>query len=786
MHYHLVGIGGSGLSAIARVLLERGEFVTGSDLADSPFLEDVRNMGALVYIGHAADQIAGAEAVIVSSAVRGDNPEVAAARAQGIPVFKRVEFFGQLTEGKRTVAVAGTHGKTTTTGEIAFLLACNRLDPTFIAGGALADFLGANARAGRGEHFVIEADEYDRAFLGLNPWVAVITNLEHDHPDCYPTEEDLRGAFGQFLDRLEAGGSAVVCADSPAALDVAQAYARRGGVARLLTYAIDAPADWRAEDLQPSAEGATTFRVMRAGETLGRATVRLPGRHNVENALAALCVADLCGVAFEQAAAALPYYRGADRRFEVIGEAGGVTLVDDYAHHPSEIRATLAAARQHYPGRRVWALWQPHTYSRTRALADQFAAAFEDADRVAVLPVYRAREAYDESFSLEDLVRKMGTKEAYMIQGLDDAVAVLGRELEPGDVLITLSAGDANRVGLDLYRRLRLRAVTGEPAGGGITLPMDRLRERFGGQLKEGEPLAHHSAARLGGPADAFLEANSVEELESILTWTWEQNIPFLMLGGASNVLISDRGCRELVILNKARKFAVRPLPDSDGNTAVLWAESGAMLGAIARQTAQLGWSGLEWAVGIPGTIGGAIAGNAGAFGGDIAGCLRMADILQRRETSNAHEFRPVRATMDAAALEFDYRTSRLCRTTGCDVVLAAEFTVVRCDPAEAVRRISEFLARRKRTQPPGASLGSMFKNPPGGFAGRLIEEAGLKGRRIGNVEISLQHANFFLNLGGARAQDVLELIQLVQRSVWEQSGVHLETEIQLVGEWPA
>jgi UDP-N-acetylmuramate--alanine ligase len=785
MRYHLVGIGGSGLSAIATVLIERGDIVSGSDTADSTFLEEVRNLGAQVFIGHAPEHVAGADAVIISSAVRSDNPEVEAARAAGIPVYKRVEFFGPLTAGKRTIAVAGTHGKTTTTGEIAFLLARCGMDPTFITGGALPDFLGANARAGRGEYFVIEADEYDRAFLGLHPWLAVITNLEYDHPDCFPTERDLEAAFGEFLDRVSPEGSVVACADSEGAMRAVAAYAKRKPDARVVTYALKAQADWRAENIRTNAGGGSDFSVMHTGENLGTANSRLPGRHNVQNALAALCAMDACGVSFVRAAEALPYFRGADRRFEVMGEAGGVTIVDDYAHHPSEIRATLSAARQRFPDRRIWALWQPHTFSRTRALADSFAASFADADRVMVLPVYRAREPFDETFSLEELVRKIGPKEAYMIQGLDDAVAVLGRELTTGDVLLTLSAGDANRVGVELLRRLRSRQAIRESAAPGFVLPMGQLRTRFGDRLREGELLSFHSAARLGGPADALLEAHSAAELAELLTWAWAQNIPCVVLGASSNVLISDSGCRELVIINRARDFAVRPVAEEGGSTAILWAESGAMLGAIARQTAQQGWSGLEWAVGIPGTIGGAVAGNAGAFGGDIAGSLRVAEILQRSELGQPKGFQPVRTMMDAAALEFDYRSSRLRRMPGAGIVLSAEFSVTRCEPSEAITRIGEFLARRKRTQPPGASLGSMFKNPPGDFAGRLIEAAGLKGQHLGDAEISMQHANFFLNLGNARAEDVFGLMKLARQTVQEKFGVHLEPEIEFVGDWP-
>jgi UDP-N-acetylmuramate--L-alanine ligase/UDP-N-acetylenolpyruvoylglucosamine reductase len=785
MRYHFVGIGGSGLSAIARVLLERGDMVSGSDMEESTFVDSLRELGAQVTIGHAAENVRGAGAVIVSSAVKADNVELAEARALGIPVYKRSDFLGPLTEGKRTVAVAGTHGKTTTTGMIALILSREGIDPTFIAGGALSDFGGANARAGHGDFFVIEADEYDRAFHGLTPWIAVVTNVEHDHPDCYPTPADYEKAFGQFLERMRPDGCVIVCADSPGAIRVVEAYCRNKPELTVYSYAVNMEADWQATQIQPHAEGGTDFQVVRGGEVLGRVRIRLPGLHNVCNSLAALCVADQCGIPFPHAAKSLAQYHGADRRFEIKGEAGGVTVVDDYGHHPSEIRATLAAARQRFPERRIWALWQPHTYSRTRALAQEFAKSFSDADHVVVLPVYRAREPLDESFPIEELVKAVLNTEAHYLPGMMEAVPYLTRGLRRGDVLVMLSAGDANRIGEEVLHRLRLIEAEHRAPIRVPILPLEKLHRRFENQLQEEVPLGRLNTAKVGGLADALVEVQSAEELATAADWLWQEEIPFFVLGAGSNILFSDLGCRDLVVFNRAKKFEIRPGTNGSKDTAVLWAESGCSIGAMARQAAQLGWTGLEWAATVPGTVGGAVVGNAGAFGGDTSGSLRMVEILQRVEADNPAQFRAVRKSLRPEEMGFGYRSSLLRRNPGQAVVLSAEFALRRCDPSEAVARIGQFLARRRETQPSGSSLGSMFKNPQGDYAGRLIEAAGLKGHRMGNAEISRQHANFFINLGDAKAEDIRALLELARKMVREKFGVDLEPEIILAGDWP-
>jgi UDP-N-acetylmuramate--alanine ligase len=387
----------------------------------------------------------------VSSAVPLDNPEIAAAQARGIPVLKRADFLGRLMEGRQGVAVAGTHGKTTTTGLIAYILDQAGQDPTFIVGGVLADY-GTNARAGRGRPFVIEADEYDRMFLGLKPAVAVVTSVEHDHPDIYPTLAEMQEAFQQFVDLLPPAGMLVACARDPFARQLAQT--RRAGGRPALNYGLRHEDDWRADTLQLNGAGGYDFMVVRAGVTLGLARNRLPGEHNVLNSLAALAVVDTLGVDFNAARQALANYRGVGRRFEVKGQARGITVVDDYAHHPTAIRATLAAARHRFPGKPLWVMFQPHTYSRTRAFLPDFATAFAEADHVVVVDIFRSREPADGSVGAADIVNRMTHPDVCHIPSLAAAADYLSARLRPGDVLLTLGAGDGDWVGLEVLRTL--------------------------------------------------------------------------------------------------------------------------------------------------------------------------------------------------------------------------------------------------------------------------------------------------------------------------------------------
>lgn len=441
---HLIGIGGIGLSAIARILIARGEMVSGSDIVASSLTDELARLGAQIYIGHRAENVQDADLVLTTSAAPEDNPEIREARRRNIRIVKRYDYFPELTKGKKTIAIAGTHGKTTTTGMVATILTDAGLDPTAIVGGIIPE-LGGNARAGKGEYFVIEADEYDRAFLGLSPNIAVVTSIEMDHPDIYRDVDEIARAFHQFLESVPPDGHIIGWGDSERVLH--ELVTARAPFAR---YGFGADDSWRASDVKPNGLGGSDFEVWRENSRLGDFHLQIPGTHNVLNALAALIVADTVGVDMQRAGTTLARFRGAERRFQIKGEFRGVTLVDDYAHHPTEIRATLAAARTRFPGKCIWAVFQPHTYTRTKALLDDFAGAFGDADHVIVVDVFAAREHDSMGVSGLQIVERMRHGDACFIPSLEESAEFLKQHLTEGDVLVTLGAGDVNRIGVQL------------------------------------------------------------------------------------------------------------------------------------------------------------------------------------------------------------------------------------------------------------------------------------------------------------------------------------------------
>ena len=445
---HIVGIGGIGLSAIARILLSWGVQVSGSDLGLSNLTDELAALGARLHQGHAAENLGQATLVLVSSAVPEDNPEVLAARERGLPVLKRAHFLGEMMAGKTGIAIAGTHGKTTTTAMLAHVLTASGQDPTAIVGG-IAENLGANARSGSGPHFVIEADEYDGMFLGLRPQVAVVTHLEWDHPDCYPDLGEMISAFERFLGLVPPGGQVVACTDEPHVKELLATATLQVGV-QAIRYGTSSGADWRAGDIRRNERGGNDFCVLVNEKAYAQVSLALPGQHNAKNALGVAAVAASLGLEPEPVAAALATFRGVKRRFEIKGEAHGITVVDDYAHHPTEIRATLRAARERFGGRPLWAVFQPHTYSRTRALFDAYVSAFGDADHVLITDIYAAREKDSlglHASSLAQAIAEQRGQHARYCASLDEAVAYLSERLGSGHVLITLGAGDGYRIG---------------------------------------------------------------------------------------------------------------------------------------------------------------------------------------------------------------------------------------------------------------------------------------------------------------------------------------------------
>jgi UDP-N-acetylmuramate--alanine ligase len=444
VNIHFVGIGGIGMSGIAEVLLNLGYQVSGSDQRESDVTRRLQSLGGRIFVGHRAEQMRSADVVVISSAVKADNPEVLAAHRRDIPVIPRAEMLGELMRVKDGVAVAGSHGKTSTTTMIATILAQAGLDPTVVIGGK-AKVFGSNARLGQGEVLVAEADESDGSFRHLLPMVAVITNIDREHMDHYGTEAALREAFLDFANKVPFYGVVVVCADNPAAAALLPDLLKRH-----VTYGLSA-GDYRGEILSADAQG-TRLRVSVRGKVRGDVVVRMPGIHYAQNALASLCVADVFDVPFQASCEALAGFSGVDRRFSVRGEAAGILVVDDYGHHPTEMAATIAAARLF--GRRLVVAFQPHRYSRTKDLMKDFAPALAGADEIVLTDIYPAGEAPIAGADIQTLMRTFPPNEPATYVPRKELTDDLTARLKSGDLLLVLGAGDITLVAAEVLGRL--------------------------------------------------------------------------------------------------------------------------------------------------------------------------------------------------------------------------------------------------------------------------------------------------------------------------------------------
>lgn len=447
---HFVGIGGIGMSGIAELLLNLGFRVTGSDVSESEAVQRLRSLGAQVHIGHRPENVGDAQVVVYSSAVGLDNPECASARARTLPVIPRAEMLAELMRMKHSIAIAGTHGKTTTTSMLATILATAGKDPTAVIGGRL-DMFGSNARLGDGDLLVAEADESDRSFLKLYPIIAVVTNIEEEHMDCYRDIDDILSTYVQFLNKVPFFGFDMVCLDDPNVQRILPQLDRK-----VFTYGSHTQAIYRYTE--PSFDGMSTrFSACRKDALLGEISLGVPGRHNCLNALASIGVSLELGIDFDTIRAALEGFKGVQRRCQVRGEKDGITVMDDYGHHPTEIRMTLSAIKNGFPGRRIIAVFQPHRYTRTRDLFESFVNSFYDAGALYITEIYPASEEPIEGVSgrrLYEEIRNHGYRDVFYVPEKEDIPEALSGALRQGDLLVFLGAGDVWRQGLRVLERL--------------------------------------------------------------------------------------------------------------------------------------------------------------------------------------------------------------------------------------------------------------------------------------------------------------------------------------------
>ncbi|MGD0035812.1 MAG: UDP-N-acetylmuramate--L-alanine ligase [Bacteroidota bacterium] len=452
---HFVGIGGIGMSGIAEILLDQGFKVSGSDRALSEVTERLQNLGAIVFEGHHASNIANdVDTVVYSSAVQPDNPEILYAQRRKIPIVRRAEMLAEVMRLKYGIGIAGTHGKTTTTSMTSLVLMEGGLDPTVIVGGKLSGLGGTNARLGRGEFIVVEADEFDRSFLSISPTIAVLTTLETDHLDCYRDLEDIKSAFIQFANKVPFYGFVILCLDEPALLDIMPNLSKK----KIITYGLNPQADVQAIDIRHK-DNTTTYTIIRGNKELGTITLQVPGKHNVQNSLGAIAVGLELGVPFEKIKSGIEKFAGVYRRWEKKGEVNGIAVYDDYAHHPTECRATLSGVKAGWR-RRVVCVFQPHLYSRTRDFYEDFGKSFLLSDVLVVTDVYPAREEPIQGVTGELIVnaaKQFGHKDVHYVSDKKQVPAFLKTIVKPGDIIITMGAGDIWKYGEEFLKQYSLK-----------------------------------------------------------------------------------------------------------------------------------------------------------------------------------------------------------------------------------------------------------------------------------------------------------------------------------------
>ncbi len=742
---HLIGVAGSGMSGIAGLLLALGHRVSGSDKVRTVEIERLAKIGLEFHLGQDAANLSEADLVIFSSAIRPGNVEYDEAVRTQRNMVRRAEALAAIMHAKKGIVVCGMHGKTTTSSMAAHVLKGGGLHPSHYVGAEIP-ILGTNANWDlEGEHFVVEGDESDGTLALYHPQHAIVLNIEEEHLDYYDDLAAIEVVFNQLLSQTS--GNVFYCVDDANATRLCTMHpgAISYGESHLAFYRFD---DVHAKDFQ------SHFRVLRGGEPLGAITLNVPGRHNVSNAVGVIALATELGIPFSKIAEALESFRGARRRFEIKYRSERYMIVDDYGHHPSEVKATLATAKN--TGRkRVLCMFQPHRFSRTLKLKNEFGRAFDDADVAIIADVYAASEVPIPGVTGQTIVDEMIREghEAVSFQPDRKKLAQeIGRMLEPGDCIISLGAGNIHEAASLLANDVAL---------------LDELQNVMGaGVIKLYEPLAKHTTMRVGGPAQFWAEPETEEGFARLVKFTTERSVPLFVIGRGSNLLVRDGGIRGVVVHLSRGEF--KKIEVRDGRITVGVGVKQKEL-AYAARDAQIG--GFEWFEGIPGNVGGALRMNAGAMGGET-----FRQVVSVRYVGPNGDFH-----MKTPA-EMDVRY-RHCGLLEKNYAVSATFKGEPSTPEVIEKALEASTQKRRTSQPRESSAGCVFKNPGSMPAGKLVDELGLKGARIGGAKVSEIHGNFIVNDEKASASDVLNLIAKVQETAQRECGIVLETEVQIIGE---
>jgi UDP-N-acetylmuramate--alanine ligase len=743
---HLIGVAGSGMSGLAALLLELEHEVSGSDKIRTQETDRLVRLGLRFHEQHRAEDARDAELIIFSSAIKADNPILASAGPAGKPVVRRAEALAAIMSAKRGILIVGMHGKTTTSSMTAHALREGGLHPSHYVGAEIP-ILGTNAHwDARGDYFVAEGDESDGTIACFQPEHTLLLNIEEEHLDFYPDIAAIEKVFAQLIEQTS--GKVFHSADDANTARICRSNTRA------VSYGVSETADYRGGEIELK-DFASTFCVYRGEKRLGDAVLNVPGEHNVHNAIGVIALATELGIPFEKTSASLRKFQHARRRFEIKYDSTRFLLVDDYAHHPTEIQATLKTARS--TGRkRVLTMFQPHRYSRTNALRKQFGRAFDDADRVVVTDVYGSNETPVAGVTgqiIADEIAAHGHRGVSYQPRLNCVHRDVGNMLDSGDLVLSLGAGNIHEqlsiLAADLVIAEKLKEIVGEQ-----------------GDVRLYEPLSKHTTLRVGGPAQFWVEPRNEASFAGLIRFCRFENLPLFVIGRGSNLLVRDGGIRGVVVHPSGGDF---DKIDVDGQE--IRAGVGAKLKEIAYAARSANLGGLEWMEGIPGAVGGGLRMNAGAMGAQTFENVVRVRYLD--DEGNPH-------TKKRDELEVRYRNVPALATS------YAVWAAFRGRPAprdEIERRLAESQEKRRTTQPIAKSAGCIFKNTGTVPAGKLVDELGLKNSSVGKARVSEVHGNFIVNDGGATAADMLELIDRIRNTARTKRGIELETEVQIVGE---
>jgi len=778
LHLHFIGIGGIGMSAIARMADKSGYDVSGCDLNDNDQCKKLRMLNINCLTGNDPAHLEGVDVVVRSSAVHLDHPEIMQARKKHIPVFSRLHMLSRLMRDKRTVGIAGCHGKTTTTWLISHMLIKCGYDPTVMLGGNAPE-IGGNFRSGKSEWFVSEVDESDGLFHEICPDFAIITNVDIDHLDHYRDLDSIEAAFRQYIHNVKDDGKVIVCNDDERAMRTVSICDEQ----KLITYGFNQKALIRAGEVELSAKGSK-FTLFHKGNRMDVFTLKMTGEHNIQNALAAIAFGFCLNLNCNEIKDALSQCEGVERRMQIILEDKNFTVIDDYAHHPAEINVTLKTARL-MTRRHLIGIFQPHRYSRTQKLADDFGRALARLDRLILAPIYPAGEKTIPGISseiIENAVKKVRNIPCTLVGQMEDIPSILLKELKTGDVAIVMGAGDISVISRTISAEIKKlnsthsrhihhdaanRRSRKQGADPSISLKVGPELSRrtnllsWPGNVRKDVPLAPFTSIRIGGKAEFFCEPVGLDELLAIYRYALNEKVPVNILGNGSNVLIPDAGIHGLVIhMGKGLDWQQRK-----GDR--VFAGAGLELAYLIQRTHKWGLGGCGRLVGIPGTVGGAIQMNAGTQAGAIADIIHAVRIVDSRGEIKI---------LNQKDLKFSYRSSNLHGL----LILEGIFDLEPAAREMLFKESRDMLIKRKETQPLTLkNAGCIFKNPAGKSAGELIDRAGMKGLRVGGVKISEKHGNFIVNDEQGSEKDVKELIKKVTDKLKLKYGIKLEPELQ-------